>query len=1199
MNKNKLKAYAPVARRAFIQAVTDRAHLLGLSEQKIEPMVLRGDVALLDGRAYPQNIAPQRDALVSWIKQIGFNQVMEAVAYTWFNRFTALRYMELHGYLKHGFRVLSSPSGSNVPQILEQAAQVDLPQLKRDEVIELKLAGNRDAELYRKLLIAQCNALSDAMPFLFERIDDKTELLLPDNLLHSDSIIRKLVTEIEEEDWQEVEIIGWLYQFYISEKKDEVIGKVVKSEDIPAATQLFTPNWIVKYMVQNSLGRMWLATYPNSELRSKMEYYIEPAEQAEEVKAQLAAITPVSLDPEGITILDPACGSGHILVEAYELLKEIYLECNYTPRDIPRLILEKNLYGLDIDDRAAQLACFALLMKARADDRRILDGNIPNLNVLAIQESAGIDAKEIAAALLPEKKTRVVGNTMLFAEMETQQVIEVVEHGKVSHSEVIELLKLFEYGKTFGSLIKIDGKAVISIERLSALVGEIIESRDLFSLDAAKTLQPFVRQATVLAKQYDCVIANPPYMGNKYLNPILKTYLKNNFSGSEKDTFAAFIIKDLELTKQNGYLAFVMPFVWMFISSFEELRQKLLSETAITSLIQLEYNAFEPACVPVCTFTLQHTSLSKFKGDFIKLSDFKGHQNQAPKMLEAINDSKCSYRYQASVSDFRKIPGSPIAYWVSDGVREVFKKGKPLGEIAEPRQGMASSDDNKFVRLWFEIQQNKLGIGIPSREVAKQFGYKWFPYNKGGKFRKWYGNNEHVINWENDGFEVRKYAADLYKSATRTIKNIPFYFRPGITWTAISSSLFSTRTTSQGFIFSNAGMKIFHDSHSCIIQLSGLLNSKVASYLISCLSETLNFDQGVIARVPVFTVDITPNLIESLILISNQDWDSFETSWDFQQFPMLNSNLKAPTVEQSFLNWQTHCTTQIKRMQELETENNRLFIDAYGLQDEMSPEVPEEQITLARPNREADIERLISYAVGCMMGRYSLDAPGLIYAQSGNEGFDPSKYKTFAADEDAIIPIMDQEWFPDDATNRFIEFIMVAWPESSLEENLKFIAESLSPKQGETSRETIRRYFSYQFYKDHIQTYKKRPIYWLFSSGKQKAFECLVYLHRYNESTLSRMRNHYVTPLQGRFSAQAERLQQEIDQASSTTARNKSQKQLDTLKKKQAELAAFDELLRHYADCRITLDLDDGVRVNYGKFGALLAEVKAIAAESE
>lgn len=560
MNKNKLKSYAPAARKEFIQAVKQQAYLLGFSENHIEPAEVRGDLLLINGRAFPKTIAEQHNRLKERLEREGFNQLVEEVAYTWFNRFTALRYMEIHGYLDHGVRVLSHPNNGNIPELLEQSARVELKGINRDEVIEMKLAGTKDAELYRKLLIAQCNALNDVMPFLFERINDETELLLPDNLLHSNSVIRKMVTEIDEDDWQEVEIIGWLYQFYISEKKDEVIGKVVKSEDIPAATQLFTPNWIVKYMVQNSLGRMWLATYPDSTIRSKMEYYIEPAEQTEEVKEQLAIITPSSLNPEEISILDPACGSGHILVEAYELIKEIYLERGYRLRDVPKLILEKNLYGLDIDDRAAQLACFALLMKARADDRRILDGNIPNLNVLAIQESAGIDAKEIAAALLPEKKTRVVGNTMLFAEMETQQVIEVVEPGRVSHSEVMALLKLFEYGKTFGSLIKVDEKMVATIERISSLVDEIIESRDLFSLEAAKTLQPFVRQATVLAKQYDCVIANPPYMGNKYLNPTLKKYMKEKFNGFEKDTFATFVKRNIYFAKSNGLLGFVTPF---------------------------------------------------------------------------------------------------------------------------------------------------------------------------------------------------------------------------------------------------------------------------------------------------------------------------------------------------------------------------------------------------------------------------------------------------------------------------------------------------------------------------------------------------------------------------------------------------------------------------------------------------------------
>lgn len=1186
MNKNKLKSYAPAARTEFIQAVKQQAHLLGFAENHIEPVEIRGDVLLIDGRAFPKTIAEQHKRLKEKIEREGFNQLVEEVAYTWFNRFTALRYMEIHGYLEHGFRVLSHPNNGIIPEILEQAARVELKGINRDEVIEMKLAGTKDAELYRKLLIAQCNALSDAMPFLFERINDETELLLPDNLLHSNSVIRKMVTEIDEADWQEVEIIGWLYQFYISEKKEQVIGKVVKSEDIPAATQLFTPNWIVKYMVQNSLGRMWLATYPDSTLRSKMEYYIEPAEQTEEVKAQLAAITPSSLNAEELTILDPACGSGHILVEAYEVLKEIYLERGYRLRDVPRVILEKNLYGLDIDDRAAQLACFALLMKARADDRRILDGNIPNLNVLAIQESKGIDAKEIAAALLPEKKTRVVGNSMLFAEMETQQVIEVVEPGKVSHSEVIELLKIFEHGKTFGSLIRINEKLVASIERISSLVDEIIENRDLFSLNAAKTLKPFVRQAQLLARKYDCVVANPPYMGHQYINTNLKKYLKTYFGGYEKDIFASFVSRSFSFMCSTTYIAFLTPYVWMFKTTYEPLREKILNTSSITCLVQLEYNAFEPACVPVCTFTLRTGKLSAYKGDFIKLSEFRGHQTQSPKTLEAINDVNCRWRFRASSDEFVKIPGKPIAYWISNKVRDIFESFPRIGNRA--KKGLTTGDTNKFLRLWFEIDTNKISFFK---------GSKWYPLAKGGIFRKWYGNHEYLVNWENDGYEIKHFVDEEGKLRSRP-QNIGFYFKEGVTWNDISNSHFNARYVPENFIFSDSGPMIYGGDID--LELS-MLNSKVNSLILSFLCPTMHFEVGSIALIPLIT-DLAANnyrfTSQKAVSIARQDWDAFETSWDFQQFPMLNS-IKAPTVEQSFLNWQEHCSTQIKRMQELETENNRLFIDAYGLQDEMSPEVPQEQITLARANREQDIERLISYAVGCMMGRYSLDVPGLVYAQSNNEGFDASKYKTFAADEDAIIPVMDTDWFPDDATNRFIEFIRVAWSDSTLEENLKYVAESLSPKQGETSRETIRRYFSNQFYKDHIQTYKKRPIYWLFSSGKQKAFECLVYLHRYNESTLSRMRNEYVIPLQSKLAGRIGYIDKERESATSSASRNKLQKELDVLKKKQTELSTFDDLLRNYTDKKIILDLDDGVRVNYGKFGALLAEAKAIAAESE
>ncbi len=1194
MNKNKLKSYAPAARRAFIQAVTDRAHFWGLSEKGIDPIEEKGDIAIIGGRPFPRQVAGQRRKLEERIKREGFPQVMEAIAYTWFNRFLALRYMELHGYLEHGFRVLSSANGGTIPEILDHAAQVELPGLDKQKVMELKLDGGKDAELYRLLLVAQCHALHNAMPFLFEKIDDETELLLPDNLLHSDSLLRKLVTEIEEEDWQEVEIIGWPYQFYISEKKDQVIGKVVKSEDIPAATQLFTPNWIVKYMVQNSLGRMWLATYPDSPLRQKMEYYIEPAEQTDEVKAQLKAITPVSLNPESLTFLDPANGSGHILVEAYDIFKEIYLERGYSSRDFPRLILEKNLYGLDIDDRAAQMAGFALLMKARKDDRRILqNGNVPRLNVMTIQGSAGLDEQEIAGNLLDRITT------------------------EVSKQNIADLLELFRHGKTFGSLITVPEGLAKKLPALSAIVETKRRSGDMFAQEAAAAIYPFVEQAEILARKYDCLVANPPYMSGGYLTPRLKQYLKDNYKTYEKDLFSAFMIRNMALTKESGQLGFMSPFVWMFISSYEELRQHFIDYATITSLVQLEYSGFDGATVPVCTFTMGKKHISNLSSSFIRLSDFKGSDQQGPRTLEAIGKQECGWFYIAKPDDFKKIPGSPIAYWASKRVGDIFQEIKPVSDYFSVNPGIRTGKDELFLRLWFEVEHNNIQFELfdASQMISQN---RWFPLHKGGNFRKWYGNAEHVIDLHQEGIQIKTKSPDF------RLRDKKWYFQPFVSWSRISSASIAFRYFAKGVLFSDAGPGIFA-KEQCL-QVMALLNSKLGNYFLRIINPTLNYQKQDIETVPYVCFENNGN-VDRAVHLEKLDWDSYETSWDFISHPLLQPEYLQPTLKGTLTKLRAHWREITIEMQRLEEKNNRIFIEAYGLQEELTPDVPLNEITLTcNPHyrysgnkNEIELEatlhadtlkELLSYAIGCMMGRYSLDQPGLVYAPSGNEGFAPSKYESFPADDDGIIPVMDMDWFTDDAASRFEEFLKVAFPPSPqpspargegalLEENLKFVADSLSPKGGETPRDTIRRYTSTQFFKDHLQTFKKRPIYWLFSSGKQRAFECLVYLHRYNEATLSRMRNEYVTPLQGKLSARMDYLKNEVEAAATTSTRSKLQKQLEVLKKKQAELAAFDDLLRHYADQRISLDLDDGVKVNYGKFGNLLAEVKAITGESE
>ncbi|OEJ64562.1 BREX-1 system adenine-specific DNA-methyltransferase PglX [Magnetovibrio blakemorei] len=1199
MSRNQLKNYAPKARRDFIRAVSDRAKKVGITgDDQFEPMNEQGDVVVIGGQPFPRKIATQRRSLEKLIKLHGFQQSMEEIAYTWFNRFAAIRFMELHGYLDHGYRVLSHPDGMSDPEILEHAQHVDLPGLSKDTVVELKLDGTKDEQLYRMLLVAQCNALHTSMPFMFERIDDETELLLPDNLLHSDSVIRTLVSGIDEADWQKIEVIGWLYQFYISEKKDQVIGKVVKSEDIPAATQLFTPNWIVKYMVQNSLGYQWMATYPNSPLKGEMDYYIEPAEQTEEVQKQLAEITPKELNPEELTLLDPAAGSGHILVEAYDLFKQIYLERGYRLKDIPRLILEKNLYGLDIDDRAAQMAGFALLMKARADDQRILSSPV-HLNVMAIQSSEGLDAADIAKHLLPSGRYELVASDDLLPDTLAQPTLAANASSEVKAGTIESLISLFEDAKTFGSLITVPDNIRQALPALEQLLDQP-SSGDLLQRQmrehSVELVRSLVEQAFVLGRKYDCVVANPPYMGGKGMPSRLKGFLKTSFPEYRGDLFAAFISRSINLVRDHGFASLITMESWLFLSSFESARKKILSSTHVKSGIHYVYEGKKPTAMGInfgvvaCVF--QHPSLPNFSASYYKLRHADLNEDGSPK---ALSRHSPNFFNQKAIS-FTTIQGSPIAYWISEAFRKTFTKGTNVGEIASPKQGLATADNDRFLRLWSEVDFNGIGFSFANAAEAEASNLKWFPYNKGGVWRKWYGNQEYIVNWKNDGKEIRTFTDSNGKVRSRP-QNTSYYFKEGITWSDITNGGFAARYTPKGFLFDIKGSSAFPDKKYVFAVLS-LLSSKLVTSYMDAINPTITFQVGDVSRIPFALSDeeviATNYATPQRIKIAENDWNSFETSWGFQALPTLSDALKKTTIEASIAEWQVFCDTNILAMKELEEKNNRLFIEAYGLQDELTPDVPEDQITLARADREDDIKRLISYAFGCMMGRYSLAEEGLIYANSGNEGFDPSRYGNFPADDDGIIPITDTEWFDDDVTVRFEEFLKIAWSPETLKENLKFIGDSLANNGGNDPLKTIRNYLSKGFYKDHLQTYKKRPIYWLFSSGKLKAFECLVYLHRYNDGTLARMRVDYVTPLQNKITARIEQLDGDIISAPSTAARKKLEKEQDKLRKQKAELSEFDDKLRHYADQRINLDLDDGVKVNYGKFGDLLAEVKAV-----
>jgi hypothetical protein len=1190
MNRTKLKTYAPKARRDFIAAVTARAAKHGITKTGTKPVSVQGDVALIDGQPFPKKVSIQRARLEERIKLQGFDQVVEEAAYTWFNRFAAIRFMEVQGYFDHGYRVLSHPDGKPTPEIVEHADHLDLPGLNRDRVIDLKLDGTKDEELYRMLLVSQCNALHNAMPFLFERIDDETELLLPDNLLHSDSLVRQMINEIHETDWQQIEIIGWLYQFYISERKDAVIGKVLRTEDIPAATQLFTPKWIVKYMVQNSLGARWLLSNPRSSIRAKMEYYVEPAEQINDSSLKLQNTTPGELSVEDLTLLDPACGSGHILVEAYDLLREIYLERGYTLREAPKLILERNLFGLDIDKRAVQLAGFALLMKAREDDRRILE-KAPLLNILAFRSSPEMSALPGSNGSRNGEHDSVRENPDLTASHDRKNLIE-----------------LFWNIEDIGSLTIIP-EAVRETLCTVSQTGEHSEHSDLvegaFRDPALSSIPCLVRQAQLLSTRYSVVVTNPPYIGKRGMNKTIKSYVEKHFPLSKADTYSSFFERARLLCERGGFISFITMQGWMFLSSFEDFRKRLISHNVITNGLHLGSRAFDEISgevVQTVAFTVRTVADDDYVPVFVNLKAGTA-QEKARTFLSGQN------RYSSlAMKAFGDIPGTPIAYWLSEPLRQCFKAGTYLGQVATVRQGMATNDNAQFLRFWWEVSAHKCKFDAKNRQEAAESGKRWFPYNKGGPFRKWYGNNEYVVDWEDDGARIKRrkevdLAAGKITANNAKCWNQEHYFKACATWSAISTGAISLRLCEPGFIFDTKGQCIFTEEVDDLPFYAAALNSVVGEHLLEVLAPTMDFNCGAVAKFPVtrgrqFYDEIVSNARKLQSLYKN-DWDAQETSWDFEGSPLLSLPESTPLLSAALSSLSNLWEANFSDAMELEGANNQRLIDAYGLRDDHSIRVLPSTVSLARVDTDREVKNLISYVIGCIMGRYSLAEPSLIYAHAGGQVFDPARYGDYPADADGIIPITEVEWFTDDAVNRFVEFVKLVWSPATLRENLEFIAERVGRKTGESALDAIRRYLSRDFFKWHLRTYRKRPIYWLFSSGREKAFEALVYLHRYNEGTLSRMRMEYVTPLQGRIAARMEQLDRDIRATSSTATQTKLRKELEVLKRKQAELVNFDEELRHYADMRISLNLDDGVKVNYGKFGNLLAEVKTVTGGSD
>lgn len=1176
MNKTALKNFATNARKELIEKVKAKAFRIGITEESIKKAQFESsDAIYIDGKQLSATEKKQREKLISRIKEIGYKQVVEEVAYTWFNRFTALRFMEVNSYLPTKVRVLSSSnSDSSEPDIIKEALTVDLD-IDKELVYELKL-NNKTEELYKYLLIKQCNSLNKVLPFMFETIEDYKEILFPDGLLVKDSFLREMTDKqiIPEIEWKHVEIIGWLYQYYIADEKDRVIKakKKYKTEEIPFATQLFTPDWIVRYMVQNTLGRYWIESHSeHRDLVRGWDFYLENPQTELNIDQKLVPYINKEMKVEDIKCFDPAMGSGHILVYLFDVLYEIYIRCGYTEREIPRLIIENNLYGVDIDERAYQLACFSVVMKALQYNNRFLRSITSSglkLNLACIIETNEINEQDLVF---------IAGAT-----------------SGIKYERIKEFIQTYRSAKTFGSLIKIEE---YDKEFLQSRIEELKSNpvQDVFLEEsrqkAIEILPLLIRQSDLLIETYDVLITNPPYLSTKYMNNLLVDFVNCNYNEVKYDLFSAFIVHGFNKVKKTGHLGVMCPFVWMFISSYENLRKRIINEKNISSLIQLEYSAFEEATVPICTFTLRNDSIG-LEGEYVDLSAFTGGANQPIKVREAISDPKIGYRYSFNQMELKKIPTSPIAYWSTQRVLDIFENSKKLGEISEPRQGMATSDNNRFLRLWSEVDFRRIGFNYKSLEHARESKLKWFPYNKGGDFRKWYGNNDFIVNWENDGHEVKEYAAELYKSYTRTIKNIPYYFKQGITYTFISSSKFGVRYSPAGFIFDVAGSTIFPKEED-ILYITAFLCSNLAHEFLKIQNPTLNFQVGNIKNLPLM-IDVDDdlrerinNLAEQNIQLSKADWDSYENSWDFKRHPLLN--YKKSKIEEAYIEWEGTTNERFNSLKLNEEELNKLFIEIYKIQNEYHYQVLEDDVTVRRADRGKDIKSLLSYGVGCILGRYSLDQEGLVYA--GGK-FELENNKLTLVDRDNIIPILSDPYLEDDLVAKLIEFIAIAFGKEALTVNLEYIAGSLDKREGETPKETIRRYLRDDFYKDHLQLYKKKPIYWLFTSGKQKAFNCLIYMHRYDKSTLSRIRTDYLHELQIRMDAEKKTLLDIINGDGTTKEISNAKKELKFLDLKIEELRAYDEKLHHMADMQIEIDLDDGVAVNYAKFEGLLAPIK-------
>lgn len=1162
MDKNAIKKYAVWAREQLIEKVTARA----VKYEIIDGKELNETLEAVGGEILSEAERKQRKALIQKIKADGYSQVMEEVAYTWFNRFVAIRFMEVNGYLPSHVRVFSDESGAFKPQILAEAIHLDLDGLDMNKVMQFKEDANEE-ELFKYLLKIQCNALNEILPQMFQKIEDYTELLLPDFLLREGSVIEKLVNEIPEDNFDvntengQIEVIGWMYQYYISAKHEEVVdplhGKVVKKEEVPAATQLFTTDWVVRYLIDNSVGRYWVERNPESKLADELTYFVKP-------KNGVTKNVDEKIIPQDVTVFDPCVGSGHFLVYAFDVLMKIYVEYGYSERDAAAEIVKNNLFGLDIDGRAGQLAYFAVMMKARQYDRRFLSKEIQP-NVYEIIESNALDRASIE---------------------------HFYENDSLLKKDIGIILNAMKDAKEYGSILQMID---VNYSNIDARFEQLKDEISMYRTYLLRDFHQFIRAVELMGRKYAVVATNPPYL-NKY-DDKLKKYIIENYNDYKGDLFSVFMYKCREFCIVNGYMGYMTPNVWMFTASYENLRNFVLDTISVSTLVQMAKGAFfKEATVDVCAFVLgnKHEPI----GTYFRLESFKGDMEvQQSAYLNALTEGEgCSYVYRINKDIFSEITGRPLAYWISEKMRDAFIHYKTIGELAPPKQGMATGKNEIFLRMWYEVSEERIGFNMHNSKEALESKKKWFPYNKGGAFRRWYGNRDYVVDWENDGVRIKNFKDENGKLRSAP-KNLKYDFCECITWSDITSALFSGRYCEGGFKFDTKGSSGFPE-HSILKYILGFLNSTVSQECIHILNPTITTQVGDMARIPVVIEpsikDRVDNLVSCNIRESKEDWDSYETSWDYETHPFIkiqaeelrDNNVRVTRISECYQIWESRTNKRFNDMKRNEEELNRIFIDLYGLQSEMSAELDDKDITVSKAELSSDIKSFISYAVGCILGRYSLENWGLAYA--GGE-WDSSKYKTFIPDADGIIPISDDEYFSDDIVGRFVSFVEVVYGKDTLEDNLKFIADALGGKG--TSREIIRNYFMNDFYTDHVKIYQKRPIYWLFDSGKKNGFKCLIYMHRYQPDTIARIRTDYVHEQQARYRTAIEETTSRLENASGSD-KVKLTKKLNTLKAQNDEIHAYEEKIHHLADQMISIDLDDGVKKNYEIFKDVLAKIK-------